>query len=97
MRKLIDEFLSDIERLEQSAHKLGKKLVKILKPFIRDIEYSIGWEEAGIDTICLWSKSRNRLSIKIDNYIPFEMIVEEIMPELSLYIECPFGVYVRKA
>ena len=94
--KLLDDYLEAISRTEKCGEKVGQALTQALKSVIPDIEYSIGWAEAGVDTICLWSEKYKAANMIIDDgTIPLREIIEEVFGEESCtYIDCPFGIWL---
>ena len=90
LKKKIAEYKEYLAKATQIAHEIREMICKALHPIIPDLRYTVGWDEAGIDTICFWSDSHGwtfkRPRIHLDD------IIEEIFPELKYYIDTPFGV-----
>lgn len=94
--ELAHDYEKSVRAAEEAGGKLGEALIKIIEQVIPDIEFSLGWAEAGVDTLCFWSKSHSVSMIDIwsDKYTPMSDILEEYFPEIN--IDCPFGVYLTK-
>jgi len=96
IQEAIEKYKGAIEEAERWGNKVGQMLVKALKPIITDIDYSLGWAEAGVDTICLWSEKYKAASM-IDNEeaVHLSEIVEEVFgEEFRWHIDCPFGIWL---
>jgi len=92
---LIKNYLEAIKETEKHGRKIGQMLVKALKPIIPDIDYSLGWAEAGVDTICLWSKKHEAIRVADEKAIHLTEIIEEVFgEELRWHIDCPFGIWL---
>ena len=96
MKKLINDYIKAIELVKQRGEEIAEKICEAVSDIIPDISYTLGWAEAGIDTICFWSDKRDTGS-KYHNGERFEEIVEEVFPELSGYVDTPFGVYLTES
>ena len=94
--ELVEEFKKKIEEVENLGKRIGKILCDALRPIIPDITYSLGWYEAGIDTICLWSDSRSISAKRAMEDIPLHSIIRETLPELHYYLDMPYGIYLSK-
>ena len=90
MENLINDYIKEISRLEKVGEKLCKKFEEILKPIIPDIEVVLG-----ADTICFESMSHNVFKSSKDD-ASLSSIVSKIYPELTYYIDDPYGVYLNK-
>lgn len=88
----IEKYVEAIRRTEEWGNIVGQMLVDALRPVIPDIEYSLGWAEAGIDTICLWSEKYKALNVVDKEAEDLVLIVKEVFPELVWRIDCPFGI-----
>jgi len=72
---------------------IGRTICSCLSCIILDIDYSVGWEEAGVDTVCFYSKSRQLIRTKENKeLIRLEDILDEVLG--GCRIETPFGIYV---
>jgi hypothetical protein len=111
-KKQIEDFISDYTTALTKATESGEVVCKILKRAlkeigIKDADWSLGWEEGGIDLLCFYSAKRSILGLSqnkninhtefANDYIRFEKIVPEVFPELKGHIETPFGLYLTKA
>ena len=93
--ELFNNYLKAISRTEKCGEKVGQALTQALKSVIPDIEYSIGWAEAGVDTICLWSEKYKAANMIDDGTIPLREIMEEVFgEEFCVCIDCPFGIWL---
>lgn len=90
MLKKINRYLRCIKEATELGEEIGQSICDALKPIIPDLDYSVGWTEAGVDTICFWSKSHQKIRSKFDKSL--EYLIEKVFPELEGYIETPFGV-----
>jgi len=88
----IEKYIEAIRKTEEWGNIVGQMLVDALSPIIPDIEYSLGWAEAGVDTICLWSEKYKALNVADRGTEDLISIVEEVFPELTWRIDCPFGI-----
>jgi len=59
IKKLCEEYKEYILQTRKAGEKLGELIVSVLKDIMPDIEYSLGWAEAGMDTLCFWAYSRD--------------------------------------
>ena len=94
---VINTYIHSMERMVAAGHVVGEAFVKELKTVISDISYSLGWEEAGADTLCFHSKTHSAHTVmgsRID--FSLEDLITEIFPELAYHIETPFGVYLKE-
>jgi len=91
--RAVDNYLKALENAEAEGEILGQQLTTALRKVIPDLEYSLGWFEAGIDTLCFWSekafytKKRN---------IALGQIVLRVFPELEGYVETPEGGWLTE-
>ena len=56
IEEIIRRYNQAIREARRWGEEIGKTLEEALRKVIPDIWYTIGWEEGGVDTICLWSK-----------------------------------------
>jgi len=92
--ELIKNYLLSIKMVEATGRALGEKLVELLKPLVKDLSFTLGWNESGTDTICFFSRTHQRGSLKNgDEFL--ETVIEEVFPELKLHVDTPFCVYLR--
>ena len=96
--ELLQQSNTLLEKIEKINERIAKIIVKELKDIIPDLEWSIGWAEAGIDTICFYSDTYDVINIirkDNHNYIALVDIIEEVFSRFSsLMIECPSGIYL---
>lgn len=92
--RLIEDYLFSIQMVESTGHALGEKLVELLKPLVKDLSFTLGWNESGTDTICFFSRIREGECWE-DGEEYLETVIEEVFPELKLHVDTPFGVYLR--
>lgn len=106
--ELIQQFWRACSELRALNKAIGQAIVDALRDIIPDLEHSVGWAEAGVDTICFFSKSRSYTAIPEDNprsagYVDLTDIIVEIddtcfdsANRLCFMIDTPFGVYLKK-
>ena len=93
---LIKKSMSLIDDLEKTNKKIAKTIVKTLKDIIPDIDYSIGWYEYGIDTICFYSKSKDVTNGIEGKSEELRRIIEEVFSDTyPLQFDCPYGIYLN--
>jgi len=92
--RLIEDYLFSIQMVETTGRALGEKLVELLKPLVKDLSFTLGWNESGTDTICFFSRTHGGDCWK-DGDEFLETVIEEVFPELKLHVDTPFGVYLR--
>jgi len=96
--ELLQQSNTLLKKVEKINERIAKIIVKELKDIIPDLKWSIGWAEAGIETICFYSDSHNVVSGYGPECSLFDWVIEEALPEFSqsLTIICPYGVYLAK-
>jgi len=94
--KLAEGYSRAVMATVEAGEKFGKALVELLKPVIPDLRFTLGWEEGGVEELCLWSDSRN--VSKILDGAPFGISLNDGLRSYfhTVYIDCPHGVYVSK-
>lgn len=60
---------------------------------IPDIEFTVGWWEAGVNTICFYSRS---LSERLTG-ICLASVVSKVFPELADMVDAPYGAWMTRA
>ena len=93
----IEKYIEAIRKTEEWGNIVGQMLVDTLSPIIPDIEYSLGWAEAGVDTICLWSERYKVGNVDLERLEEQERladIIGEIFDGLAWHVDCPFGVWL---
>ena len=91
----IEKYIEAIRETEEWGNIVGQMLVDALSPIIPDIEYSLGWAEAGIDTICLWSKRYEDEDLeKWEEQEGLDDIIGKIFDDLTWHVDCPFGIWL---
>jgi len=99
MRENINLYLKHLGEARIFGEKVAKTIVEALRQIIPDLEWSLGWAEAGIDTICFYSSSRDisKIGLKeVEKYVRLEVVIVEVFPELEFHIDTPYGVYLKK-
>jgi len=99
MQDLIKKYLDGLATARDAGAEIAKNITEALKPIIPDIEWSLGWHEAGIDTICFYSREYDVHSVdvgKIDKYDRLPSLIAEVFPELRLHVDTPLGIYIPK-
>lgn len=89
--KMVNDYLEAIRRAQEAGEKLGELICETVKDIIPDIEFSLGWAEAGVDTLCFHSKSKKKW-----REVPFDTVLREVFPELQFHIDTPYGVYLSQ-
>ena len=92
INRLAKQYKDAIEKTKQAGDELGKEIVKLLKPVIPDLRYTLGWWEAGVDTLCLWSESRGAASTRGKDLTGLLEILDDCFP--GFFLDTPYGVYV---
>jgi len=93
---LIMYYKNGIGNAVAAGHIIGEMICTAIEDIIPDIDYSLGWAEAGIDTICFWSNSHQVFTSDYENKVRFEELIIEVFPELEYNIDTPFGIYLDK-
>lgn len=111
-KKQIEAFITDYTTTLDKAAESGGKICRVLKNALKEIgiknvTWSLGWEEGGIDQLCFFSEKRSSLWFSLDmnlpytkltkDYVRFAKVVSEVFPDLSEHIETPFGLYLTMA
>lgn len=98
LKQALEEYSQAISQARLRAVAFGTRLVELLKKVIPDIEYTIGWAEAGVDTICLWSKSHQDAngSFLDDSILFLDEVISDVLvlERYDFYIDTPFAVYI---
>lgn len=100
IKELAKEYKEACKYTEKCAEKIGKWLVKVCKPVIEDITYSVGSVDAGIETISFYSRKRDVVEalsfdrIERNKMVYFVDLVATVIPELKGFIETPYGIYL---
>lgn len=96
-----EDLLKQANKKLKEAKKLNEKIADILinelKDIIPDLKYTIGWAEAGIETICLYS-DEFKYRFLVNEYTFLDWTIEEALPEFkkTLSIQSPFGIRITK-
>ncbi|RLE79464.1 MAG: hypothetical protein DRJ52_08355 [Thermoprotei archaeon] len=53
----IKEYREAVRKAKQLGEEIARTIAEAVKPVIPDIKYSVGWAEAGVDTLCFYSDS----------------------------------------
>ena len=96
IEKLIEDYRKAIFQTATRGKKLARLICKTVKGVIPDIEWSLGWAEAGIDTICFWSDSPSINAVDFRECVRLNDILTSVFPELQDYIDTPFGIYLTE-
>ena len=94
---MVDLYLKGLNDVRNTGEKLATMLCNVIKKVLPDIEWSLGWAEAGIDTICFYSNSRYVLKVSLTKaleMVRLEDVIKEVFPELRGHVDCPYGVYL---
>jgi len=96
------EFTQLLKRVYELNEVLGEALVKALKNVLPDIRHSVGWMEAGVECIALFSQTGQRADFFDPDVVSLHSIIEEELVKplssqgIELTIDTPFGIYIRK-
>jgi len=60
--ELIKNYLLSIQMVETTGRALGEKLVELLKPLVKDLSFTLGWNESGTDTICFFPEHTEEIA-----------------------------------
>jgi len=93
----IEKYIEAIRKTEEWGNIVGQMLVDALSTIIPDIEYSLGWAEAGVDTICFWSETYKVGNVDLERLEEQERladIIGEIFDGLTWHVDCPSGVWL---
>ena len=93
MLREIEEYERCIEEATSYGVKIARKILKVLRKYDKTASYSIGWAEGGVDTICFYTRKNYAIRTG-DEYLGY--VIEEAIPELKNYVDCPFGFWVDK-
>ena len=97
LKSLVKKYLKSLQEVKKHGEEVCNVLVKNLREVIPDLECTLGWSEAGVDTICLWSDARDVRTLGIERAFKMKRlgkIIEDEMPELRGHLDTPYGVYV---
>ncbi|MCX7977508.1 MAG: hypothetical protein N2578_00740 [Bdellovibrionaceae bacterium] len=100
LKERLQEYSKTIKECCDAGFLAGEYLTSLLRPVIPDIEFSLGWEEAGVDTLCLWALSRTE-NVSGPNYsdeytIDLIGLLLEFIDDVFIRIDAPFGIYLSK-
>jgi len=92
----IQAYNNACKETEKRGERICAILEKALKPVIPDIHCQLGWEEAGVDTICLFSDSHCAIEMEITDLCKIDLadIIKKVFPHLQ--VDTPYGVYVPR-
>lgn len=92
LREVVREYVEACEEARRKGERVGEALVKLLKPIIPDLEFTMGWGEGDSDVICLWSTMY--FGTRGEGSRDLKSIVEEVVGELAPHIDCPFEIWL---
>jgi len=105
VKELIGKYVDAVKRLSEAAKALAEALLEIIRKVVPDTDYSLGWAEAGINTICFYSDSHSDPNkvIGIDDTMNacrkatmFLEVIWDTLPELRSCVDTPFGFWLTK-
>jgi len=92
--KGLNDTVKEYVRLVEGARKRGEEIIEVLtevlKPFIPDVCFTLGWDDSGTDVICLWS---NTYMSRTEGVSLLDILREEL-GELAPYIDCLTSICV---
>jgi len=98
--KLAEGYSQAVVATVEAGEKFGEALVELLKPIIPDLRFTLGWEESGVEELCLWARSRNVMATAtiLKNRAPLYIQLDRVLKSYfrGVYIDCPNGVYVTE-
>jgi len=95
-KSLVSKYIKSIEDTRKYGGKICTELKNNLREVIPDIYCTLGWAEAGIDMLCLWSDSRDVSKRGLRGLVKLSNVIEDEIPELKGHIDAPYGVYLTK-
>jgi len=98
--ELAEDYSRAVVATIEAGEKFGKALVGLLRPIIPDLRFTLGWEESGVEELCLWARSRNVMAAAtiLENRAPLYIQLDRVLESYfrGVYIDCPNGVYVTE-
>ena len=96
IRALIQQRQQALDQLISINASIAEAVCEALRPIIPDIDYTLGWEEVGPDTICLRSESRHVWYPEEEGYRDLGSVVWDALYEAGLphFIDVPFSFYL---
>lgn len=102
IKKLAERYNQLCKQARNNADEIGKLIIDICKPIIKDIEYSVGDEDFGIETILFNSRIRNDADMfglsnrAMNKYVSFVSLIKKIIPELEGHIRTIHGIWLTR-
>ena len=94
--KELVEIDDELYKIEDKLNRIASKMAKVISEVLDEkITYSIGWAEAGIETICFYLEHPKRKRYA-------ECFLESVLHKLysnklkEIEFDAPFGVYITK-
>lgn len=85
------------------AERIAERIADVIsKATGLKVEWSLGWEEGGVDAICFFIKEREKWDweeVKAGKLKWLFLVLYEIFPELKglhFYFDTPFGVWLTE-
>jgi len=92
--EVAEEYREAIIKADKVGRELAEMICEIIRPIIPDIDWSLGWAEAGIDTICFWSESRKNPRQWEEGMRFLDAVLSEVFEGIDF--DCPFGVWITE-
>jgi len=92
MKEAFEKWKEAIFTAENYASIIGERICKALRPIIPDLTYSVGWAEAGVETLCFYS-NRPTQGRQMFHDLFRELPIDT---EYTVYFDAPFGIYLTK-
>jgi len=100
LKELFKQWDDAVRAAEKAAEELGRELVRVLRPVLPKLEYSVGWAEGGVDTLCFWDEDRSVSSrgglVEEDELEYLSNVLGEVFGRGTVRFDTPFGLYLTK-
>ena len=61
IRELVEQRSEGLRRMTEANEALAEAITGVLRPIVDNLEWTLGWAEAGPEVICLWAGGRAAL------------------------------------
>lgn len=98
-KDMLQNYLVAKMALEKSASELGEAITKIIRDVTGiDIYYTLGWYEAGMETICFWCGDRSAVRALNDDSFEESLysVLLDVFGDDKFYFDTPSGVHLTK-
>ncbi len=90
----IDIYINSVKLAQMNAKKVAIKLKSLIQKVIPDIQITVGKSKLGLCKLYFQTKMERFRYVKKLNKICLEVIIENVWPQLSEYIECISDIYL---